>query len=180
MKKTIIIFVILISVLMTGCNNEPVSTTLGETVFGAFTTTSIDGEPVDYQVFSESKLTMVNIWATFCGPCIEEMPALAQLNNEFGDDFRIIGMVVDVTDMNGNILPNKKAEAEVIIQATGADYLHLLPSKSLNSAYLSNVQAVPETVFVDENGNQVGQRYLGSRSKDEWQKIIEALLESVS
>ena len=68
MKKTIIIFVILISVLMTGCNNEPVSTTLGETVFGAFTTTSIDGEPVDYQVFSESKLTMVNIWATFCGP----------------------------------------------------------------------------------------------------------------
>ena len=55
-------------------------------------------------------------------------------------------------------------------------YLHLLPSKSLNKAYLNTIQSVPETIFVDENGNQIGERYLGAKSKAEWQKIIDSLI----
>jgi hypothetical protein len=41
------------------------------------------------------------------------------------------------------------------------------------------VQAVPETVFLDENGRQVGETYVGSRSEAEWASIIEELLEKV-
>ena len=180
--RKIKLFICLLAVLtiLCGCAEYPVSTEVGDDIFGSFTTTDMAGNPVSEQLFSDHKLTMVNIWATFCGPCVEEMPYLADLQNEYGEDLQIIGIVVDAADKNGSILPDKKTEAATIIEETGANYLHLLPSKSLNRAYLNNVQSVPETVFVDENGHQIGERYLGKKSKAEWARIIKALLESVS
>ena len=62
---------------------------------------------------------------------------------------------------------------------TGADYLHLLPSTDLMVAKLQYVSAVPETIFVDSQGNQVGESYLGARSKDQWIAIIDELLTQV-
>lgn len=50
----------------------------------AFETTDLDGNPVNSaQLFSQNKITMINIWATTCGPCIEEMPELEKMNQEF-------------------------------------------------------------------------------------------------
>lgn len=181
-KYYALIFAIVLLLLVFGCSQKETPAApieKGEAVFGEFTTTDMAGDPVNEQVFSDHKLTMVNIWATFCNPCVEEMPGLAQLQSECGDDFQIIGIVVDVADMNGNVLTDKKADAAFIIERTGADYLHLLPSKSLNQAYLNTVQAVPETIFVDENGCQVGERYLGARSKAQWKQIVDALLEDM-
>ena len=76
-------------------------------------------------------------------------------------------------------MPNKKAEAISIIETTGAAYMHLLPSNSLNKAYLNDVQSVPETIFLDKNGDQIGDRYFGAKNKAEWKKIIDTLLESL-
>lgn len=45
------------------------------------------------------------------------------------------------------------------------------------SGLLRGVQAVPTTIFVDSNGNQVGNAYLGSHSQKDWQKIIDGILE---
>ena len=181
MKKCyILITITILLVLVCGCSGKTVSVEKGEPVFGAFSTTDMEGNPVDGQIFNGCKLTMVNIWATFCNPCVAEMPELAQLQKEFGDDLQIIGIIVDAADRNGNILPDKKAEAASIIDYTGADYLHLLPSASLNKAYLNNVQSVPETIFVDENGNQIGESYMGARTVDQWRKIVNSLMESVA
>jgi len=38
---------------------------------------------------------------------------------------------------------------------------------------------VPETIFVDENGNQVGESYIGSRSMAQWKEIIDGLMENM-
>lgn len=179
-KLKLFISLLITLTILFGCAEDPISTEVGECLFGSFATTDMAGEPLNEQIFSDHKLTMVNMWATFCGPCVEEMPYLAELQSEYGEDLQIIGIVVDAADKNGSILPDKKAEAAAIIEETGADYLHLLPSKSLNQAYLNNVQSVPETVFVDENGHQIGERYLGKKSKAEWARIIKALLASVS
>jgi len=178
MKRCCILLCIFL--LLSGCAAEMVSTEKGSCVFGAFVTTDLTGEPVNESVFAGHKLTMVNIWATFCNPCIGEMPELAQLRTEYGDGFQVIGIVVDAADRNGNILPERKTEAAAIVEAAGADYLHLLPSRSLNGAYLNGVQSVPETVFVDESGNRIGVSYYGARNKVEWKTIIDAMLESLS
>lgn len=178
-KIYLIVSLLALAIFCCGCAEEAISTEKGDCVFDSFTATDMAGNPVNEQIFSDQKLTMINLWATFCSPCVEEMPGLAQLQREYRSDVQIIGIVVDAADKNGSILPDKKTEASNIIEATGADYLHLLPSKSLNKAYLNNVQSVPETIFVDENGNQIGVRYFGAKRKAEWKKIIDALLESV-
>ncbi|MFR3500045.1 MAG: TlpA disulfide reductase family protein, partial [Paraclostridium bifermentans] len=47
-----------------------------------FKTTDLNGNKVTSDLFSKNKLTMVNIWATWCGPCIDEMPEISKLYNE--------------------------------------------------------------------------------------------------
>jgi len=149
-------------------------------ILNAFESTDIDSNAVTQKIFSEKKLTMVNIWATFCGPCIREMPDLKKLNDEYSDKgFQVIGIPVDLMNRNGKIDESLLQDARDIISKTGADYLHILPSKSLNQAKLNEVYSVPETIFVDRNGNQVGKSYLGSRTKKQWAKIVDTLLEQV-
>ncbi len=180
MKRICLILLTLaLCLFVCGCTAEPSSTEPKESIFGSFSATTLTGETVNEEIFKGKKLTMVNLWATFCGPCIEEMPALKQLQEEYGDRLQIIGIVVDAADRNGNPLPDKKAQAKAIVTQTGADYLHLIPSEDLNKAYLSGVQSVPETLFVDENGNGVGKSYLGARKKADWKKIIDTLLENM-
>lgn len=183
MKKSVfsICILILAVCLMFGCGKDETSTpaTVSDTaLFGNFSATDINGNTVDQSVFAGSKLTMINIWGTYCSPCISEMPELGALNREM-EDVQVIGIIIDAADVNGEPLQSEILTAQAIIGQTGADYLHLIPSTELIQAYLLNVQAVPETVFVDAQGNQVGESYLGARNKDQWQQIIQGLLEEM-
>ena len=45
-------------------------------VLSAFSTTDLEGNAVDQSMLADYDLTMVNVWATYCGPCISEMPDL--------------------------------------------------------------------------------------------------------
>ena len=179
--KKVILLLLSLSLLLCGCREEPPKETIkpGEPVLAAFSATDLNGNSVHQQIFSGHKLTMVNVWATFCGPCIQEMPDLGELSSAYGEDFQIIGIVIDATDRNLQVLPEQKAKAKQIIAETGADYLHLLPSPTLNNAILSTVTSVPTTIFVDENGNQVGDIYIGSKAKAQWKTIIDSLLNSI-
>lgn len=149
----------------------------GEGLLSSFTATDLDGAAVDQSVFAGCKLTMVNVWATYCGPCIAEMPDLAALGKSYASQgFQVIGIVADAANSDGSPNYSMVSAANTVIASTGADYLHLMPSVSLKAALLSGVSAVPTTVFVDENGAQVGRTYVGSRSSEQWAAIIESLL----
>lgn len=141
-----------------------------DALFGTFQTITLDGEEIDQEIFGQAGLSMVNIWGTFCPPCIREMPDLAELSQEYGgEQFQMIGLVSDVMDA-GN------AGAVEIVEETGADYTHILISQELYDNYLYTVQVVPTTVFVDKQGRQVGAVYTGAKSKAQWEAIIGELL----
>ena len=59
----------------------------------------LDGNPVDpAEIFAQHQVTMVNIWATYCGYCITEFPELEQLNLEMAkQDCAIIGVCTDLS-----------------------------------------------------------------------------------
>lgn len=145
-----------------------------------FKTTDLDGNEVTQEIFSNADLTMINIWATYCNPCLGEMPDLGVLAEEYADQgVQIIGILMDVYDQNWNVVQSQVDLAKEIIQETGADYLHLMPSTDLIYAKLRYVQAVPETIFVDKEGNLVGEPHLGARTKDKWSEEIQKRLEMV-
>lgn len=180
MKKIFIFSILILAFFATVASAADIPTQKGNPILSRFSSKDIDGKTYDQSVFSGKKVTMLNIWGTFCPPCIQEMPDLGELNKEYaGKGFQIIGVVTDVTDRNSSPIPSQIKQAKDIIAKTKADYLHLLPSDSLNSAILYYVQAIPFTIFVDENGNQIGTAYMGRKTKRDWDTIIKALLDSV-
>lgn len=138
----------------------------------SFQGTTLDDESVDESLFADAELTMVNVWATYCSPCISEMPDLGAIAEEYADKgFQMVGIVSDVQEGDDT------ASAKEIVADTGAAYTHLLLNQQIYSTFLNGVTAVPTTFFVDSEGNQVGEQYVGARSKEEWVEIIEALLQ---
>lgn len=189
MKKTcILITVLLLALLLAACGSKAqaapaVSVAAPEDrplVFGDFSTETLAGDAIDQSVFAASKLTMVNIWATTCNGCVKEMPELNALNGEYAEKgFAIVGVAADTTDKNGKIKDSTYGEAKDIVAQTGAAYPHIVPCKTMIEAKLKSCQTLPETVFVDSQGRQVGDAYFGAKSKAEWAAIADALLEAM-
>lgn len=144
-----------------------------ETFQLTFTAKDLDGNEVDQSVFANAKLTMMNIWATFCGPCINEMPELGELAAEGGTDYQIIGVCAD---LNGT--EDMLEDAKEIVSQTKANYLHLQPSEDLYPV-LTASSSVPVTFFFDNQGKLVGKGILGAQDKDTWSQVISEHLEMV-
>lgn len=192
-KKGLGLLTVIMSVLLMGCGggggatkvqetqtdkeetvkpDEEIQTVEGKS-FSEFEAYNLDMEIVNQEILKDYDLTMINIWGTFCGPCIREMPDLGAISREYSEKgFQIIGIPVDVSD------DSMLAKAKEIVEKTEADYVHLLPSEDLGNIYLNSVTAVPETLFVDKEG-KILQTEVGSKSKEEWIKIIDGILETV-
>ena len=145
----------------------------------SFASQDLDGNKISSELFADNKITMINIWGTFCGPCIREMPSLAKLSEENkSKGVEIIGIPIDIVDDWGKLDANAKSDALMIIKQTGVKYKNVVPTIEMFQTFLRGIQAVPTTIFVDKNGKQIGQAYLGARSQKDWQKIIDKLLEN--
>lgn len=147
--------------------------------FDAFESETIDGKKVTDDIFKGNKLTMINVWGTFCSPCINEMPDLQKLSEDYKDKgVKVIGIVLDVYDYTEQKnSPQKITDAKNILKQTGVKYQNILPSASLNKAKLDAIFSVPTTYFLNEKGEIIGSEYVGSRSYDEWSRIINNILD---
>ena len=142
-------------------------------------TMDIDGKEFSGKNFSDYDLTMVNVFATWCSPCVQEIPDLAEIQKEMKDQgVNIVGVVTDTVDQTGE---NQEAleKAKLIRERSKAEYPFLIPDKSNFNGRLSGIQAFPETFFVDKKGQIVGETYSGSRNKKAWIEIIEKELAKV-
>jgi len=141
-----------------------------------FEATTISGEAISSEMFADSKLTMMNVWATYCNPCLQEMPALGELAAEYDKaDFQLIGVVSDVAAGSGE---DALQVVKELVEKTGADYPHVLLNESLYYGFLENVQAVPTTFFIDSEGHLVDV-VVGSMEKDAWKERIDGNLGSL-
>ena len=143
-------------------------------VFEAFEAEDLEGNPVTEAIFADYDLTMINLWATFCGPCLSETPDLGQLSAEYQDQgVQIIGICTDTVSYDGTLVEEQVETARQMAEETGASYLHLVPVGDLAATLLPQIQVVPTTVFVDREGRQVGGALAGARDADGWRELIE-------
>ena len=200
-KKSLSIFImglLVVGMIMSGCGNTEekdniknteavaeqqvgssdgteTSTELAPYVLN-FEGTTLEGEVLTSACFADSKLTMLNVWATFCGPCINEMPDLGELAGEYDtSDFQLIGIISDVIEGEEG---DTFAEAQEIIAETGANYQHLLLNEELYVNLVGASDSVPTTYFFNEKGELLG--YLvGAQTKEVWKQIIDELLAEI-
>ncbi len=150
--------------------------------FSELSAQDLDGNPVDASVFADYKLTVINVWATYCSPCLQEMPDLGEIAQEYAEKgVQVIGIVGDVLNSDGTISDSQMEKAAQIVTETGADYLHIPMDLDLyRSDLASSLYAFPTTYFVDSEGKPVGNALVGMiPSKEAWQAYIDAHLDAV-
>ena len=148
---------------------------------GKFETTGIDGKTYTEKVFSDYDLTLVNIFTTWCSPCVKEIPELQELYKEMKEKgVGVAGVVLDTTDEKGNQDEEAVKKAGILQEKTKAEYPFLMPDTTMMNGRLQGISAFPETFFVDKDGNIVGDTYTGSHTLDEWKEIVEKELKNVS
>ena len=111
-----------------------------------FETTDLDGNVVkSEELFAAHAVTMVNIWATWCGPCKAEMPELGELARRIeaeGRDAAIVGICSDADEE-----PDTCRE---ILAERDVDYLNLLPFDEMDEKLY--ISLLPTTFFVNRDG----------------------------
>ncbi len=149
-------------------------TASGTASIAPLSTKTIDGADFSEKDFSDYDLTMVNVFATWCTACVQEIPDLEKLRQEMKDKgVNVVGVVTDTRDESGEENQEAIEKAKLIQAKTKAGYPFLIPDSSYLNGRVKNLQAMPETFFVDKNGNIVGDSYSGSRSLKDWKEIVE-------
>lgn len=141
---------------------------------GEFSMKDIAGSEYTQEMFADYDLTMVNVFTTWCTPCINEIPDLEKLKNNMADQgVNVVGIVLDAIDASGGANEETVEKAKLLAEQTGVTYPFLIPDETLLNGRLAGINAVPETFFVDKDGNIVGETYSGSRSLENWTEVVE-------
>ena len=121
----------------------------------AFSTMDLDSNEVKSDaLFKGAKVTVVNLWATWCGPCVRELPELEKLREDYADKgVQVVGILLETS-------ASAIGDAKSILENAGADYPVLLPASEMGS--LIDVQYIPTTYFVDSQGRVLGDAIVGA------------------
>lgn len=126
-----------------------------------------DGQPQPLAQW-RSRLLVVNFWATWCPPCVEEMPDLERTRQAYrGRNVEIIGLGIDRPDKIRAFRDDLKLTLPLLVAGAGGSELGRLLGNSAG--------ALPYTVLVDPAG-RVGQRKLGRVHAAELQQWLDARL----
>lgn len=150
---------------------EPVSPylTADDGAYMTFETQDLEGNPVtSEELFAGSKITVVNLWATWCSNCKGEMRELEELNKELAEKgCQIIGICDDADD------DEMVEEAQKVLEEYGVTYRNVC-SNDVIREQIPNV-ILPTTYFVDSEGNLLCDPITGAHV-DQYKETIEKLL----
>jgi thiol-disulfide isomerase/thioredoxin len=111
----------------------------------------LEGRETSVDAF-RGEVVVLNLWATWCAPCREEMPSLSRLQARFADaPVRVVALSVD------------RAPAERVkefMDTVGVSNLSVYRDPTVKAARLLKVLGLPATLLLDREGREVG-RVLG-------------------
>lgn len=141
---------------------------------GDLNITDINGKEYSSDFFKDYDLTLVNIFTTWCSPCIGEMPELEKFKKEMNaKGINVTGIVYDSVSPSGEINQDAIDTAKLLQKKSNLTFPLLIPDETKMNGRLEGIDGYPESFFIDKNGNIVGETYVGARSFEEWKEIAE-------
>jgi peroxiredoxin len=155
----------LLALFLAACSGAQPAARLGSPA-PDFTLQSADGSTVRLADL-KGKPVFINFWATWCGPCREEMPAMQDLYEQYRDQ----GLVILAVDMEEDLRLVRRW-----IDQGGYTFTFVLDSEG-EQVKRYNVNASPTSYFVGRDG-VIRDLKLGALSRDEMRAKVEKLLQS--
>ena len=124
----------------------------------------------------KGKVLVLNLWATWCVPCIAEMPHLVEMQNEYKDqNFEVIGLNVG----DGDGVPEPKDKIDRFVKKHGLNYELARADRKLFSEFvtLTRMPVVPQTVIVNREGRMTG--IFTGGSKENFAKMKEVVEKTI-
>ncbi len=135
----------------------------------------IFGNEVPKDYYAKNELTMVNLFATSCNPCMNEMPEIIEMAEELKDKgFGVLAISSDF-GTDGSLDPEAEEILKELFVESKENLKVMYPDVDLTLDVLAKANnTIPYTFFVNKEGQIVGESYLGAKSVDEWKEIINA------
>jgi peroxiredoxin len=134
----------------------------------AFTTKDLDGKsvsPADYK----GKVLLIDFWATWCGPCMKELPnVLAAYEEYHTQGFEILGVSLD---REGDL-----EKLKTTIKDQKMNWRHVYDGKYWQAeiAVLHDIQSIPATILIGKDGKVVGLNLRGDKLGPAIKEALEA------
>ncbi|HEY2021378.1 TlpA disulfide reductase family protein [Paraburkholderia sp.] len=107
--------------------------------------TSVDGKPQSLSLL-KGRPIVVNFWASWCGPCVEEMPELSQIQRDYANKgIQFVGLGVDSEKNIRTFLQKVKVAYPIYVTGFGG--------ADLARTFGNNAGGLPFTVVIDAKGN---------------------------
>lgn len=136
-----------------------------------FDTENIDGEQVTNVIFAEKDITVLNVWATYCNPCVNEMPDLAAWEKELPDNVQLLYLCIDALD------DSSREIADIIADKSGINRKNtILLNKEIATALYTYMGTVPTTLYIDKDGNLFDKIVVGAYI-DQYKEKLQELLD---
>ncbi len=124
-----------------------------------FVAKTLSGDSYTQDDLAEVDVTLFNFWATYCAPCIREMPEVAEFVKKLPDNVRIVTVCLDG---QGN-----EEKAEEILAGAGFEGTTLIAGVTFEEdagdfkTLCRNIMYTPTTLVIDADGNIVGDAIIG-------------------
>lgn len=128
----------------------------------------MNGNIVTSDIFKNYDITAVNIWTTWCSPCVEEMPELAKLYKDLPANANFISVCMDGKE--------EQEKARKILEKSKAEFVTVSGDEKLREGVFGSVVSFPTTIFINKEGKQVGDPFLSSGNKETYRALIEEKL----
>lgn len=154
MKK---IIALTLSVIMVCCclgitaSSEPDMSIDGHGIgmsIDGFSTIDMYGNPVTSSVLEQADVTIINYWATWCGPCVGEMPDLQEAHEYWSANPELGIQILGAVSYGGSC---NHDTALAFLENNGITYTNIEPDGILNAVF-SRSGYIPQTLVVDRNG----------------------------
>lgn len=190
-KKTLLLLTVLAFVLLlfSGCGDTGITENDGadlpqvqkvELWSSGLDTVDLYGVPVTQDDFKDNTLTVINFWATWCGPCVRELPELQAVNETFkNQNVEIVGVLHDGVSETFELNETVIADAKALMNNAGANYKAILPDPALAETFYAQLPGFPTTFFIDADGNVVRVE-MGAHTAKDWEAIINEVLAQLS
>jgi thiol-disulfide isomerase/thioredoxin len=131
--------------------------------------TGPDGKPVRLADL-KGQVVVVNFWATWCGPCKEEMPSLAKLQKDYAEKpFKVVAISVD--------RPEDGAAAKDFLKSHGGLGFYNDPQYAVAFSLNPRPEGIPTTVIYDKQGHERARLSGGADwSTDQAKKVMDTVL----